>query len=148
MEYMIARFGPCGVLCEKCFAFSNGTIKKSSAALESALGNFDEYANRFADLLEEPAFNNYPQFRELLHYFTTVECRGCRIEQCKLFTGCKVRECHKEKGVEFCYECSEFPCGNTGFDEHLQKRSVTINLRIKEIGIERYYEEIKDKPRY
>jgi hypothetical protein len=50
--------------------------------------------------------------------------------------------------VDFCFQCPEFPCDNTGFDEHLFKRSVQINLRIQEIGIEKYYEEIRDKPRY
>jgi len=141
-------FGPCGVFCEKCFAFSNGTIKQNSISLENAFGNFDIYAERFSELLDEPVFNEYPKFKKLLHYFTTVECQGCRKEQCKLFVNCKVRDCHKTKGVDFCFQCHEFPCDNTGFDEHLYKRSIQINLKIKEIGIEKYYKEIKDKPRY
>jgi|GEM_PF-5434450 len=40
------------------------------------------------------------------------------------------------------------PCDNTGFDKHLYDRSVEINRRIALIGIENYYEEIKDNPRY
>lgn len=145
---IINYFGPCGIYCEKCFAFSSGSIKLNSTALENALGNFDLYAERFAVLLNEPAFSSYPDFKKLLHYFSTVNCRGCRKEQCKLFASCKVRECHKTKKVDFCFQCPEFPCNNTGFDEHLYKRSVLINLRIKKIGIQKYYEEIKDRPRY
>jgi len=149
MKYDIKNsFGPCGIFCEKCFAFSNGIIKKSSTALENALGNFDIYAERFSELLNEPVFHEYPNFKKLLKYFTSVECNGCRKEQCKLFVNCKVRDCYKIKGVDFCFQCPEFPCNNTGFDEHLYKRSIKINLRIKEIGIEKYYEEIKDTPRY
>lgn len=142
------KFGPCGIFCEKCFAFSDGTIKQNSISLENALGNFGIYAERFSKLLNEPAFIEYPNFKRLLHYFATVECRGCRKEPCKLFENCKVRDCYKTKGVDFCFQCSEFPCNDTGFDEHLNKRFIQINLRIKKIGIEKYYNEVKDKPRY
>jgi hypothetical protein len=48
---------------------------------------------------------------------------------------------------KFCYQCPDFPCNNTGFDEHLHKRSVDINNRMKEIGVEKYYEEVKDMKR-
>ena len=34
------------------------------------------------------------------------------------------------------------------FDDYLRKRWIEINQRIKEIGIENYYYEIKEKPRY
>jgi len=143
-----SRFGPCGIFCEKCFAYSSGTIREHSITLKKALGNFEIYASRFSDLLGNPVFDKYPDFKALLDYFATVECLGCRKEKCMLYSGCKVRECHKNKNVDFCFQCLEFPCMNTGFDEHLYNRSVKINLRIKEIGIEKYYEEIKDKPRY
>jgi len=146
-EYL-DKLGPCGVLCEKCFAYDQGPIKFHAEQLKSHLGKFDIYAKRFVELLEEPAFDKYPEFKELLNYFTSVECKGCRKEQCKLFIDCKVRDCHKVQGVDFCFQCPEFPCMNTGFDKHLYKRSVQINLRIKEIGIERYYEEVKNEPRY
>jgi len=142
------RFGPCGILCENCFAYVNGTVRESSAALQKALGNFEIYASRFSDLLGNPIFNKYPDFKELLDYFVSVECKGCRKDKCQLFADCKVRECHKLKSVDFCFHCNEFPCANTGFDEHLYKRSVQINVKIKEIGIEKHYEEVKDKPRY
>ena len=44
--------------------------------------------------------------------------------------------------------CDEFPCGRTGFNEHLYKRHVAINLRMKDIGITAYYDEVKGLPRY
>lgn len=145
---ILNKTGPCGISCEKCFAFNEGEIKYHSGELKKFLGNFDIYASRFVDLLDEPVFGKYPEFKELLSYFTSVECKGCRKESCKLFKTCNVRECHKQKGVDFCFQCEEFPCDNTGFDEHLYNRIVSINKRMKEIGIENYYDEIKDKPRY
>ena len=142
------KLGPCGLSCDKCFAFKDGHIKHHSRKLKKYLGNFDVYAQRFTELLEEPVFDKYPEFKEMLNYFTTVECQGCRKETCRLFKDCRVRDCHKEKHVHFCFQCDEFPCQKTGFDEHLHKRSVAINQRMKEIGVENYYAEIEDKPRY
>jgi hypothetical protein len=150
MEYeqIKNRLAPCGLHCGKCYAFSGGDIRNSSNILKDSLGNFDIYASRFVDLINEPVFKKYPEFKELLSYFSTVDCEGCRKEKCKIFKNCKVRDCLENKKIDFCFECSDFPCDNTGFDQHLHKRSVDINLRMKEIGVEKYYNEIKDKSRY
>jgi len=59
-----------------------------------------------------------------------------------------VQECVREQGVDFCFECEEFPCGVHGFPEGLRKRWEGNNRRIKALGLERYYEEVKDEPRY
>lgn len=147
-EQIKDRLAPCGLHCGKCFAFHDGDIKNKSRLLKESLGDFDIYAERFIELLNEPVFNKYQDFKELLGYFAGADCKGCRKENCKLFKDCNVRNCAKEKGVDFCFECSEFPCDHTGFDEHLHKRSVSINKKIREIGVERYYHAIKDKPRY
>lgn len=150
MDYELIknRLGPCGLHCGKCFAFVDGDIKNFSNKLKDSLGDFSVYANRFVDLIDEPVFKKYADFSELLTYFASVDCAGCRKEKCKIFKGCKVRDCHEKQNVDFCFQCSDFPCDHTGFDQHLHKRSVDINRRMKEIGIENYYNEIKDKPRY
>jgi len=142
------RLSPCGINCGKCFAYKEGDIVDSSRKLKNSLGNFDVYAERFVELLDKPVFNKYKDFKEMLEYFSSAECSGCRNEKCKLFKNCKVRSCSETKGVDFCFQCPDFPCDNTGFDKHLQERSVRINRRMAEIGVEKYFEEIKDKPRY
>jgi hypothetical protein len=147
-DEITGNIAPCGLHCGKCFAYSNGEIHKNSIELKNALGNFDVYARRFETLLEEPAFKRYPDFKEFLAYLTTTQCKGCRKELCRLFKDCRVRDCHKNKNVDFCYLCSDFPCSSTGFDDHLYKRFVDINLKIREIGIENYYDEVKNKSRY
>lgn len=147
-ELILQRLGPCGLHCGKCFAFSEGEIASHSQKLKAAMGNFNVYAERFADMLADPIFLTYPAFKEFLDYLSTVECKGCRKEQCKLFKTCNVRPCSQEKGIDFCFACEEFPCDKTGFDEHLYKRHIEINQRMKKIGVENYYEEIKDQSRY
>ena len=147
-EQIKKRLAPCGLHCGNCFAFKNGEIGEYSRKLRIVLGEFDVYAKRFVDLLDKPVFLKYPEFKDLLDYFSQPECSGCREERCKLFKGCNVRDCSEKMRVDFCFECPEFPCNNTGFDEHLHDRSVKINKLLKETGIEEYYNEIKDKPRY
>ena len=147
-EYVKQRLAPCGLNCSKCFAFKTGDIAEASHKLKEALGDFDNYAKRFINLLDEKVFMKYPEFKEMLQYFSMPKCSGCRVEKCKLFKDCKVRECAKNREVDYCFECVDFPCNNTGFDKNLYERSVKINNRIKEISVIRYFEEIKNQSRY
>lgn len=147
-DFIKERIAPCGLHCGMCFAFTDGDIHHFSNRLKQALGNFDVYAQRFVEMLGEPVFSKYPDFKEFLNYLSVASCQGCRKEKCKLFKNCNVRVCSEEKQVDFCFQCKQFPCDNTGFDEHLYKRFVAINKRMQEIGVEEYYNEVKGLPRY
>ena len=136
---------PCGLNCLKCMVYADGYIKRHARELQRLLGSFDIYAERFSEFI--PAFKNYPSFKEVLDIFIKVDCAGCRKGDCK-YPNCGVAACYKDKGVNFCFQCDEFPCNKTNFDEHLQKRWIKLNERIQEIGIENYYSETKDQPRY
>jgi len=42
-----------------------------------------------------------------------TDCDGCRAESGRLFSGCRncdIRNCAREKGVENCAHCSDYPC--------------------------------------
>jgi hypothetical protein len=147
MKYrdILEELGPCGLSCRKCLAYSNGDIRKTSEELQRLLGDFDRYAERFAAFL--PVFNNYPAFKELLAHLAQADCAGCRSGQCK-YPNCGVMKCHADKGIDFCFQCSEFPCDGTNFDDDLRQRWIQMNKRMKEIGVEAYLEETKDAPRY
>jgi hypothetical protein len=136
---------PCGLNCGKCMAFAEGEIKFHAAKLKELLGSFDNYALRFSKFW--PVFENYPQFKALLDYFTGGSCRGCRSGDCK-YPNCGVAGCHAEKGVDYCFQCDEFPCGHSNLDENLKARWIAMNRRMKEIGVEEYYRETKDALRY
>ena len=48
------------------------------------------------------------------------DCDGCKTESGRLFSGCskcQVRKCARERGVENCAHCDEYPC------EELEKLS-------------------------
>ncbi len=41
-----------------------------------------------------------------------LRCRGCRNGGCTVIGGrCDTLECAREKKVDFCHECGQFPCG-------------------------------------
>lgn len=147
MEYkdIIDILAPCGLDCRRCFAYSEGEIKALSTKLQALLGSFDRHAERFSVFL--PAFKDYPSFKELLAYFTRVDCDGCRKGVCK-YPNCGVITCYQQRGVDFCFQCDEFPCERTGFDPDLKRRWIQMNNRMKEIGVEAHFQETRDLPRY
>ncbi|HKI50380.1 MAG TPA: DUF3795 domain-containing protein, partial [Desulfobacteria bacterium] len=109
-EKIKASLAPCGLCCETCFAHVDGDIRRYSLKLKEKLGNFHINAKRFETLLDNPIFKKYPDFKEMLDYFASENCRGCRNEQCKLFKECGVRVCHQEKQIDYCHQCDLFPC--------------------------------------
>jgi hypothetical protein len=144
-EEIVKILAPCGLNCSKCMVYENGYIKHHAKELQRLLGSFDIYAERFSNFI--PAFKNYPSFKEVLGIFIKVDCAGCRKGDCK-YPNCGVAACYKDKGVDFCFQCDEFPCDHTNFDQHLYDRWLKMNNRMNKIGLEACYEETKDQPRY
>lgn len=147
MEYaeILNILAPCGLNCRKCMANADGDIRKHSKDLQALLGDFDRYAARFSSFL--PVFRNYPKFKELLAFFASADCSGCRNGECR-YPNCHVMACVRGKGVDFCFQCSEFPCEKSTFDADLNRRWIEMNSRMKEIGVRAYYAETKDLCRY
>jgi hypothetical protein len=147
MKYseILEHLAPCGLSCRKCFAYTKGEIGFHSKKLQELLGNFDIYAERFSKFL--PEFKDYPSFKKMLAYFAEPDCLNCRQGTCK-YENCGVVDCYKEKQVDYCFQCNEFPCDKTNFDPHLKKRWVKMNELMKVVGVEKYYEETKDLCRY
>ena len=142
---ILDTLAPCGLNCRKCLFCSEGDIRMLSAKLQKLLGSFDNYAERFSAFL--PVFQNYPSFKELLSYFAQADCPGCRKGAGK-YPNCGVAACSWQKSVDFCFQCDEFPCEKTHFDPDLGRRWLEMNTQMKEMGVETYFEETKDIPRY
>jgi hypothetical protein len=144
-EEILQELAPCGLNCRKCMGYKEGDIKKTSEELRRLLGSFDGYAKRFSTFL--PVFQDYPAFKDLLAFFTQADCRGCREGDCK-FPNCTVPACSRAKGLDFCFQCDDFPCQKTSFDPDLKRRWIKMNSRMRDVGVEAYHEETKDLPRY
>lgn len=147
MEYqeILDTLAPCGLNCRKCMSHVDGEIKQHSTELKQLLGSFDRLAVKFSAFV--PALKGYPQFKDVLEFLTQGDCVGCRNGGAK-YPDCGVAKCYQDKGVDFCFQCDEFPCDRTNFDPDLRQRWLQMNGRMKEVGIEAYFQETRDLPRY
>lgn len=144
-DEIVKVLAPCGLNCSKCLAHSDGDIKRNAGELKRLLGAFDSYAERFSRF--DGVFENYLSFKKLLDHFSQAACKGCRSGDCA-YPNCGVVSCYKGKGVDFCFQCGEYPCDKTNFDPNLKKRWTQMNDSMKEKGVEAYFDESKDLPRY
>ena len=74
----------CGLYCESCSLYI-GT--------QSEQARLEILAQRYTKTIEE------------------MKCRGCRSDELSFYCRtCKMKACIKEKGLNFCSECTEYPC--------------------------------------
>jgi len=74
-----------------------------------------------------------------------VACKGCRLENgCKhLGQPCETLKCIEDKGLEFCFECEEFPCvklqpAKEGADRYPHNFKLFNLCRMKAVGVEKW----------
>lgn len=148
MKYkdILPHVAPCGLDCMRCADYEHGEIKQLSSRLIQLLGNYSPVARMKTE--GKPAFKGYAQFEEILTSFANASCSGCRGENvlCPIAT-CSAKTCYREKGVDFCFQCDEYPCEKQ-FSGRLRERWRYINDRMKEIGATEYYFEQLKVPRY
>ena len=102
-------------------------------------------AARVADRV--PALGGYDRFKAVLDFFTEANCMGCRAGGAGM-PSCAARNCFKEQGVDFCFQCDEYPCARNDYPENLERRWRAANDRMVEVGAEQFYQESLSKPRY
>jgi len=147
MDYnqVVQRLAACGLDCSRCADYKNGGIRELSAKLSGLLNGYDRLAKIKSEKI--PAFEGYEEFKKVINMFAEASCGGCRSDNVKCPITCHAKTCHKEKKVDFCFQCNEYPC-NKQFEGKLRERWININNRIKEIGIINYYLEQSKLPRY
>jgi hypothetical protein len=121
----------CGLYCGDCFGYKN---KVADLARDLRKELRDSRFKRFADFSATTGFGkvykDYDACYEVLGAMVKFRCRrGCRAGGGN--PQCKIRNCVHKKGLEGCWECSEFEeCKKLDFlcgvhdDAHLK------NLRI------------------
>lgn len=142
---VVQKLAVCGLDCSRCADYQDGEIKKLSAKLLNLLGGYNRLAKLKSTI--NPAFKEYSKFKELLEAFANVSCGGCRSENIKCPIDCYAQTCHKDKEVDFCFQCDEFPCDKQ-FEGKLRERWIANNQRMKEIGVVNFYIEQSKLPRY
>ncbi len=118
-----------------------------------AAKNLLDYAGRIGSLrLIADASNacNFDEFIKGLRWLASqdIPCKGCRFGGgWSWWPDCPVRDCAQEKGIDFCYQCADFPCKKLQEEPLLnrKKETIEVNYQIKKIGIENHLERLKEK---
>ncbi len=137
---------PCGLDCERCVNNGHSVIRLLATSLLHELGNFSDMACIFAK--DHPAFEDYPAFARFLKCLSEADCAGCRSGGHCLVESCIIRPCIAEHGIEFCYQCPEFPCKKHGLSKDVEKLWLKNNRKLKELGPVAYLEDKRSKPSY
>jgi hypothetical protein len=124
---------------------ADGVIQRSATELATALEGFEGMAPRMAG--HAPALAGYQQFADVLQLLAGASCTGCRGGGSSL-PFCAARRCFKKQGVDYCFQCDEYPCSRNEYPENFEKRWRTVNDRMREVGVEEYYRESLQIPRY
>lgn len=143
---ILQQLSPCGIDCGRCVRFKDGKLAQSAKALQDGLRGFGNMAARMAQ--HTPALGGYPQFEAVLDLLAKADCIGCRQGSTTCLPTCTIRTCFKEKGVDFCGDCVDFPCDRSPFPGQFKQRWIEMNQRIHEIGAESFYEEQLKTSRY
>lgn len=119
----------CGLNCAKC------DIYEAGHGNEKARNEIIEWFKKERNLTLKPE---------------QITCEGCRGSlDTHWSSDCKMLLCEKNKKLEYCFQCEDFPCTNVnefasdGVSHH--KRTVENAKRMKEIGLETWIAEQKRK---
>ena len=147
MEYKeaVRRLAPCGLDCSRCADYAGGEIQGLSIRLSELLNGYLRVAGVREGI--NPVYAGYPQFEEMLKSFAQAACSGCRGDNVLCPIECVAGQCTREKGVDFCFQCEEFPCSKK-IDIQIRERWLKFNQRMKEIGAEEFCLEQSRFPRY
>ena len=77
------------------------------------------------------------------HCYNKKPCDGClnsdigKPEHCRK---CKIKDCVKEKGISYCFECSEYPCKRIkslekSYNSRYGASLMDNSSKVKEIGL-------------
>jgi len=74
----------------------------------------------------------------------SIKCKGCRVSGCLVMPGeCATKKCADARGIEFCHQCDEFPCGKLqpcvdGSEKYPHNLKLFNLCRIKQAGLEKW----------
>jgi hypothetical protein len=127
----------CGLYCKLCAQKSR--IPKRASQLKQSLREegFDDFYQYVPEMKEV-----FPQFWKFLQKLSTFDC-NCRVRKGPL--DCEIRNCAREKGVEVCPKCKDYPCTFIkSLAEHYQTL-IQDGKRMQKVGIEKWVKEEQEE---
>lgn len=149
-EDILDNVAPCSLVCFTCAANEMGAICTTAGVLLGQTEGLKEFYERSGSSRAA----NYEKFEGMLCLLCGGKCSGCRQgkhrhNKCQI-EGCFIPECSRSHKVDFCADCEEFPCDRvkTIFDDVVYNQWLDGSNRIKEEGIEKYFESKVSEPHY
>lgn len=152
-QEILKAIAPCSMFCSTCTGCKHGQIAYHSQELLKLLEGHEEFLDKNLKKEYRHKLDEFKVFTTKLKKYANPKCNGCRTgraEGCSI-KNCIIPECTKEHNVDFCAECSKFPCTkvNTSiYKETTIEKWLKGNKKIQEQGIENYYKENKETSHY
>jgi hypothetical protein len=118
----------CGGYCGQCALFPGFAALREAAALTAELIDVHGLQNWIPQAWLPEAENkfDFAEFRKGLAFFSDPEsffiCRKC-CQDGGGFSGCTMRKCCQERGLDVCFDCGDFPCNKMEWHPNMIKRA-------------------------
>ena len=138
--------GCCGQFyCALCKYFT-GTLVEAA----KHLWKFIERPASIVLIMKASNACDFEEFARGVKWLASQEkpCKGCRFGGgWSWWPDCPVRDCTIQKGIDFCYQCADFPCNKLKEEPLLEikKSIIETNNKIRDIGIEEHFQILRDK---
>ncbi len=152
-DEILNSVAPCSMFCSTCTACKYGKISNHSKELLQLLEGHEEFLEKNLKKQYIHKLEEFKLFSQKLKKYAYPKCDGCRkgrANGCSI-KNCFIPECAKEHNVDFCADCKEFPCNKVNksiFKESTIQKWLNGNNKIRETGINNYYNEGKNIPHY
>jgi len=130
----------CRLYCGDCHGY-DGKIPDLARDLRKELRqiHYDKFADFISNYSFGKDFKNYDECYKVLGAMVKFRCRkGCQNGGGSPF--CKIRKCIQKKGIDGCWDCTEFKtCKKLIFLENVHGDAHIKNLKIiKKIGVKEF----------
>lgn len=155
-QKLLHYVAPCSLLCYTCPGLKDGAISGCAHRLCKYFEGYYDFNDANIPEQYHSLLDEFEAFYLKLDGYTKASCPGCRNNPSTgigCIEGCVVPSCVKEHGVDFCAECQEFPCQKakdffTTVNNIIGSDWEAGSKRIREVGIENYFNEKKDLSHY
>lgn len=144
-QELLRLIAPCGMTCGTCSGYVRGSVVTYSRKLRQSLEGFASLAEQFASF--RSVFRHYPAFEEVLRELAAGACEGCR-SGAQPKPGCFVAPCVRSKGIDWCWQCDEFPCENVHYSARGREIWLSANQTMARIGVAAYWAQVSNLPHY
>jgi hypothetical protein len=127
----------CGLHCDLCGARARTPVR--AEALHQSM--YDEGWPFWGAGI--PGFKEFWEFLESL--FVDGGCTGCRAGGGP--PHCRIRACARERGLDLCSQCPDFPCAYLEALNAAYPMLITDNLRMQRVGAEQWNTEQQERAR-